>query len=729
MNRIISKLHRFPGFLFVNLLFFAAEGAYAGGSEAGIQAPAVQENLNMIWVLLSAALVFFMQAGFMCLESGLTEAKNSINVAIKNIADFVLAVTLFWVLGFGIMFGDSLGGLIGSSGFLIGGEDPWRSVFFIFQAVFVGTAATITSGAVAGRIKFGGYLIMSLIASALIYPVFGHWAWGGLLSGNPSGWLEKLGFIDFAGSTVVHSVGGWVALAGVMVVGARRNKFDEEGNPREIQPHSMVTAFLGTFILFLGWFGFNCGSTLAASFDVAGIALNTVLSACWGCVGCSVISWFNSPTKKPQAEMICNGVLGGLVGITAGCAVVSPMGASIIGLVSGAVVYVSINFIEKTVKLDDVVGAVAVHGICGAWGTLAVGIFILPEHLGETTRLWQTGVQLAGIAACFGWTFITAYALFTFAHNIWGLRVSEEHERLGLNVSEHGARSTLLDLTAAMNHVTLTRDYSENLKVEVETGSETGDLSLGFNNMLDAVRESMEKVREQHRLANEAAAEARRALKSAEREKRRAEAASETARNESEKSRFAVRKLASEQERTLEKQRFLEKVLEDAVKLSDSAISGINEIVSAGRGVGTGINDLGEKAEEIIEVVDLISSIADETNLLSLNATIEAARSGGAGKGFNVIAGEIKELSRSTKQASRKVADMIASFQDNFGTLAGHIENQGAMASSNSREINRFSDEFKSIMETAKSEIRDASVVSIQPEPLADNRAVTRSGS
>ncbi|MCH8290104.1 ammonium transporter, partial [Candidatus Poribacteria bacterium] len=221
--------------------------------------------MDYIWVLIAATLVFLMQAGFMCLESGMARAKNSINVAIKNMADFVLSVVGFWMVGFGLMFGISQSGLFGTSEFLINiGENPWRAIFFVFQGVFCGTAATIDSGAIAERTRFGTYLFVSFITSCLIYPIFGHWVWGSFLNGETPGWLEARGFIDFAGSTVVHSVGGWVALAGVIVIGPRLGKFAEDGTPRKIPAHNLPLVYLGTFILFFGWFGFNCGSTLAA---------------------------------------------------------------------------------------------------------------------------------------------------------------------------------------------------------------------------------------------------------------------------------------------------------------------------------------------------------------------------------------------------------------------------------------------------------------------------------
>ena len=262
----------------LTLILLLSCTSLANGAEATSAANAtglvtLQLNLNYVWVLAAAALVFLMQAGFMCLESGLARAKNSINVAIKNLADFVLAVASFWAIGFGVMFGASQAGIFGTSDFFISVDNTWRAAFFIFQVVFVGTAATIDSGAIAGRTRFGAYLLLSVLVSVLIYPLFGHWAWASLLHGEQQGWLEALGFIDFAGSSVVHSVGGWVALAGVIVIGPRLGKFDADGTPRRIQPHNMTLAYLGTFILFFGWFGFNGGSTLEAGPAIAPIIL------------------------------------------------------------------------------------------------------------------------------------------------------------------------------------------------------------------------------------------------------------------------------------------------------------------------------------------------------------------------------------------------------------------------------------------------------------------------
>ncbi|MFP4446344.1 MAG: ammonium transporter [Desulfosudaceae bacterium] len=395
----------------------------------------IQTHANYLWTLIAAALVFFMQAGFALVESGFTRAKNSVNIMMKNLMDFSMGTLAFWAVGFGLMFGASATGWFGTSGFFLSDfspdGDPWVLAFWMFQVVFCATAATIVSGAMAERTKFVGYLAYSLILSALIYPVFGSWAWGSLFNG--SGWLEGLGFIDFAGSTVVHSVGGWAALAGTLILGPRLGKYGKDGKIRPILGHNIPLAALGVFVLWLGWFGFNPGSTTTADKSIAMIFVNTNLAAATGAVFAMLTSWFRF--GKPEISMSLNGALAGLVGITAGCANVSPGSAIIIGAVAGVLVVFSVLFFDR-IRVDDPVGAISVHGVCGAWGTLAAGIF----NMGGTSA-GIIGVQLLGIAACFVWTFATALAMFKLIDLTIGLRVSPEEEAEGLDFTEHGGTS------------------------------------------------------------------------------------------------------------------------------------------------------------------------------------------------------------------------------------------------------------------------------------------------
>ena len=400
--------------------------------EAPLTAGEVQNNLNFVWTLVAAFLVFLMQAGFAMVETGFTRAKNACNIMMKNMMDFSVGAIAFWAVGFGLMFGTT-NGFFGTSDFFFGGavgdDAPWNFAFWMFQVVFAATAATIISGAVAERTKFSAYLVYSVIVSALIYPIFGSWAWGSLYHG--SGWLEGLGFIDFAGSSVVHSVGGWLSLAGAIVVGPRLGKFGKDGKVRPIPGHNIPIAALGVFLLWFGWYGFNPGSTTTGDTSIALIAVTTTMAAAAGAVAAMLASWIKF--GKSDIGMTCNGALAGLVGITAGCANVTPLSAIIIGLVAGVLVLFSVLFFDK-IKVDDPVGAISVHGVCGAWGTLAAGLF---DTGGFSMKV--VGVQLIGIGACFAWAFIGGLIVFKLIDIVIGMRVTEEEELAGLDFSEHGA--------------------------------------------------------------------------------------------------------------------------------------------------------------------------------------------------------------------------------------------------------------------------------------------------
>ena len=420
-------------------------GITAGSAWAGDETPTalsnkeaidlVQTHANYLWTLVAAALVFFMQAGFAMVEAGFTRAKNAVNILMKNLMDFSMGSIVYWAIGFGLMFGASGTGWFGTSGFFLSDftpdGDPWVLAFWMFQVVFAATAATIVSGAMAERTKFTGYLLYSIGVCGLIYPIFGSWAWGSLFNG--SGWLEGLGFIDFAGSTVVHSVGGWAALAGAIVLGPRMGKYLADGSVRPIPGHNMPLGALGVFILWLGWFGFNPGSTTTADKSIAMIFVNTNLAAATGAILAMITSWMKF--GKPDVSMSLNGALAGLVAITAGCANVSPASSVAIGAIAGILVVLSVLFFDK-IKVDDPVGAVSVHGVCGAWGTLAAGIF----NIGGTSAA-IIGVQLVGIAACFLWTFPAAFIMFKLIDKTIGLRVSPEEEAEGLDFTEHGGNA------------------------------------------------------------------------------------------------------------------------------------------------------------------------------------------------------------------------------------------------------------------------------------------------
>jgi Amt family ammonium transporter len=405
--------------------------------------------LDTIWVMLTAFLVMWMQAGFALVETGLTRAKNAVNICMKNLLDYCFGTLTFWIIGFSIMFGganDLWGGLNGM--FLNTENEPFASLAwtlvpldakFFFQLVFAATTATIVSGAMAERTKFTSYMIYSAVVSAVIYPISGHWIWG-------AGWLADLGFWDFAGSTVVHSVGGWLSLVGAFILGPRIGKYAADGTPRAIPGHNLVLVTLGVFILWLGWFGFNPGSTMAADGpSIARVTVNTNAAAAIGCI--AALFTARLLFGKWEATMALNGALAGLVAITCPCYWVTVETSLIIGLVAGILVVLSVIAIDKYLKVDDPVGAISVHGVCGAWGTLSLGLFSTgtgADALSPLPGLFTGGdmtqliAQAKGVGAVFIWAICTGGILFLLIKHTVGLRVSPEEEREGLDFGEHG---------------------------------------------------------------------------------------------------------------------------------------------------------------------------------------------------------------------------------------------------------------------------------------------------
>ena len=447
---------------------------------------------DMLWVLLCTGLVLLMQAGFLCVESGLTRSKNSINVAMKNITDFGVATLCFWLLGFGFMFGKSWNQLIGLDGFGPALDVPWQGTFFAFQLVFCGTAATIVSGAVAERLSFSAYLLSSAMISLLVYPIVGHWVWGGALAPANSGWLQQLGFIDFAGSTVVHAVGGGVALAGVRVVGPRNGRYPPGQKPKAVTGSNLPLAMLGGIILWFGWLGFNGGSTLGLTANIPRIITNTLLAGAAGLlvsllVGRVVLGF-------PEATAPLNGSLAGLVAITASCFAVESSEALLIGGVAGGFVLPTTALMDR-LHLDDAVGAIPVHLVGGIWGTLCVSLFGDPDLLGTGLGFWdQLGVQASGAVAGAGFAFVAALVVLSGVNRIRPLRVNTEDEKMGLNIAEHRATTELIDLFVARDHQHRTGDLSADVPVEpfTEVGQIAERYNLGLQKIRGTLRENEE---------------------------------------------------------------------------------------------------------------------------------------------------------------------------------------------------------------------------------------------
>ena len=474
----------------------------------------VTSNIDTLWVINSAILVFIMQAGFMCMETGLSRHKNSINVALKNAADFGVSVVIFWIFGFGIMFGTSYNGFFGTDLFFFKTDKAEYMTYFVFQAMFVATAATIISGAVAERMKFNGYLIMTVLATGIIYPIVGHWAWSSsylskydtvdqllAITGTvkTTGWLSDLGFIDFAGSTIVHSVGGWIALAAVIILGPRIGKYSD-ANKGKFTGSSFPLAVLGTLILWFGWFGFNGGSNGAMDDVVPLILINTFLAAAFGLLTGLSISYLRF--KKPDPFYIILGPLAGLVAITAGCNSMTSVTSIFVGII-GAIIAIIVNEVLNRFEIDDVVGAVPVHLAAGVWGTLAVGLFsdlsILDTDL---DRFSQIKIQLVGIISIGAFTFISSYIILSLFNKFYPLRVSPVQEELGLNIAEHNAVSIEHDLISILDK----QSESGDLKIRGPQDPFTagGVIGLYYNKLMSKLETSeVEKNKWRERISKE----------------------------------------------------------------------------------------------------------------------------------------------------------------------------------------------------------------------------------
>ncbi len=618
------------------------------------------EMVDMVWLVIAAGLVLFMQAGFTALESGMVRAKNSTNVAVKNIADLIFAIATFWLVGYALMFGDTAGGWVGTSGFGMSHaeDDPAEMIFFVFQAVFAGTAATIVSGCVSERMKFTGYIVASIVVVLVIYPVYGHWVWG-------DGWLADLGFMDFAGSTVVHSVGAWVGLAGAIVLGARLGRFNKDGQPQVIQPYNLSVAAIGVLILWMGWIGFNGGSELAATSAVPLIVANTMVAAACGGIAAFLISLVMH--GKPRVDKMLVGIIGGLVGVTAGADVVGLLGAAALGFGGGIVVYLTEAMLLYVFRVDDPVAAVPAHGFAGVWGTVMIPFVAPVEALAADGRLAQFGIQLLGAGSAFVWSFGLGLLLFLMLRRFNSLRVSPDDEMRGLNASEHDSDTTWLD---AMDTIQLmAREGDLSRRVPVEPSTEMGQVAAAFNTLANTIEEQAVAIkrlshgeleleihkRGEHDLLGNSVdrlvsklreiALAIHGATSTVTEVTGELANAEAVLGEGESAmRASIESLVGPAAEAREQaQRMHEASTQGGEKLR-VAIEGMGDNARQLEELGGQMEQLDQTSQEIYAMLTALKRIAEETDLLALNASIEAARAGEVGRGFAVVADNVREL-------------------------------------------------------------------------------------
>ncbi|SEI70189.1 ammonium transporter, Amt family [Allopseudospirillum japonicum] len=654
-----------------------------------MEASVVQEHLNLVWMLVAAAMVMLMQAGFTALESGLTQAKNTINVAIKNITDFIVAVLSFWAIGYGLMFGDTSSGWWGSNLFFLHTEDPSLYASFVFQATFAGTAATIVSGAVAERMKFMAYVAAAFVLTTFIYPISGHWIW------HPEGWLAEMGMIDFAGSTVVHSLGGWVGLAGAWIIGPRLHRFNAQGQAQPIYGHSLVLAVVGVLILWFGWFGFNGGSTLTGDASIAPIIANTLLAAAAGGAACFVTSALLHERREVQVEKLLNGVVGGLVAITAGCAVVEPSGAVAIGFSAGLVTFAAEHVILHVLKIDDPINVVAAHGCGGAWGTLILVFFADPSQLVNQSLGDQFIVQLIGVASVFAWGFGLGCLLFWLLKQMNWLRVPPEDEERGLNVSEHGASSAVLDLQNAMHSII--QDGNLTRRVRVEIGSEYAPLAQVFNRFMDSYEMAIGKIqRSSNKMQNYAAsiAQAGESLNQG------------VASQEVQTTQIAVA-IAELSQTATEVAHTIRATSEGAHSAAQDAHTGeqeaertlvhIQNLAAQIEQVTQVVQQVETDTQAISSILSTIDEVSEQTNLLALNAAIEAARAGEAGRGFAVVADEVRALSRKTRDNTQHIYQTIHTLRAKVGQSVQEVQASLEQANLSVLAVQQSGETFKRI--------------------------------
>ena len=655
--------------------------------QAGAQENVVEvtKTLDILWLAVCAALVFFMQAGFCFLETGSIRKKNTLNVAIKNVSDMMIAVLAFAFVGYALMFGSSWGGMIGTSGFgLAGVTEPYDIMFFLFQAMFAGTIATIVSGAVAERMQFSGYLLVAMICAIFIYPVVGHWTWNG------DGWLAQMGFVDFAGSTVVHSVGAWVALSGVIVLGPRIGRFNKDGTVNDIYGHDLLLTAIGVFMLWFGWFGFNGGSLLEASDQIPLVLMNTVIAACAGGMANLLSSTIGS--DEIRVERILNGVLGGLVAVTASAHLVDLGSSVIIGAVGGLIAHFSHQLLLHVFKLDDPVSAIPVHGFAGAWGTFAVVIFANDESL---TTFSQMITQLTGISVVFVWSFGCGWVMFTILKMFGKLRVTEEHEKTGLNIAEHGAKSVLLDTMNAMNSIVNSGDLSQ--RVPEEIGTEAGEVATSFNILMKQFSANMSEMQ---KTSDDVKQTATRLIsfsnETLTRLSQQGQSTDEISQsiaelrdklNEINDQSSNISSTSERAESDMESTSAVVNSASNAIALMKNIIDEIAQIMPT----------LSEYSREVSNATGFIGEIAEQTNLLALNAAIEAARAGESGRGFAVVADEVRALATKTKDSTEQIGGSIMRLQEQTAKAMEIVSNGQSQAKSSTESIEFAESAFSSI--------------------------------
>lgn len=640
----------------------------------------LEQTNDLIWTITAGLILFLMQGGYLLYEAGLVRSKNSINVAQKNLADAFVSTTCYYLFGFGIMYGASYGGWFGwsSEHYSLTRLDTFTHTFFVYQLIFSGNVATIVSGATAERLRFGPYMVCTAFVSIIVYPVFGHWAWGDRLIHDNTPILASMGFIDFAGATVVCALGAWVSLAALLVIGPRAGRYDATGKPLQIQGHNIVLAVFGGFVLWLGAMAFNSGLAHAGSFAVSHVISNTILGGSFGGLACLVIGRIYEGIYRPERSLY--GMLGGIVAVCAGCNIFSTNDTLIVSIFSGFICYFGHELITNRFKIDDAVSAIPVNGLCGIWGTIMIGPLMDAQHMPVGMDHWSlTLVQLKGVLASFVWGFGISYPFFWVMARFFHLRVTAHEEQIGLNTAEHGAtlgtgmlQEALFDIVEGKHDLTRRLDDS--------TGDESAEIAHLFNKFVERIQYLMIDIAQNSKVLNTSSERLARVSSSFSAsfetifsESNQLSATTKNVNHQVEEAASIARSMSDDVNQMADSASAMSANLHDvsrsvaqitsSIQVIAGNASDVREVTTNARNysgrASTAMRQLSQSTEKIEGVVDLIKEIAEQTNLLALNAIIESARAGEAGKGFAVVANEVKTLAEQTAHATTDITRRI----------------------------------------------------------------------